>query len=263
MRGTTNPEQALVRVVTILSWTYAEEHRDTSLTGEGSLAWFGRLVTVRHKLLKQFCNYMISPPKSRSAGTIVQFLNNFSLAMNWLLVYYDPGDTSLVISEPDLAKVKIVVKHLLKLYRKKMGSRSKTLEDALDAGQLPPGGLFQLQQPVQQAMASFHLNGDEPCDKLVHARFMEPFVCSFYAYGLQGRIDGLNKLGIKEGKQLEATGTTMSPCFKTDSKFVKQPVTYPISMLPYLTFYIAKVLKYHLYIYYMLLDYIINIISNR
>ena len=144
MKGT-NAEQSVKRVSVLLEWTYTACYEGaTHLPSDKVLPWIHELCTRRHLLIDKFCRSLTEAPKSLKPGTVVQYLNNLNLLVTWSMVWSDMGKENLEMQEADIAKMRIVVGACLKKYRRLMKNGAKSLEQNVESGHIPTGGMPQL-----------------------------------------------------------------------------------------------------------------------
>ena len=241
VKGTTtqaNGLQNVVRLSKMFYWIYFHLNA-RKLDDSCQVLMFIKAVFDKHYVcIKSYCEYLMRPPKSRKAGTIVVLLHNISSLLTWFAVWFDTeGRKYLMLRDSAVTKCRYVIKELIKIYRASI-QRGKTLEEAIDNNNLPTGGLRQLQGLVNKSIIMI-MTTDTESEKTYNV-VLRTLIALFYVFGVQGRIGGFSNLTLEHGLQLVREGLTLSTKFKTKSKYLAQPITLPNEKLSFLSIYITK-----------------------
>ena len=194
-----NPSAVLYiiqRTAKMLIWTYKAKRNNKPLPADSVMEWFRMLIIEEFELLEVYVSKYLLLVNRFSASTILNHLTDINKAMRWFIwfrkgnkkcsidIAHDRGSFSQLLTQ-----LKSSFKFSLRKQRE-----AKTIDNAIDEGQFPLGGIAQLQAYVEDDLPWAYSFGEENSniefDKDSYQKFLAILVAALYTFSPQGRIGG-------------------------------------------------------------------------
>lgn len=228
------------RCATFILWSYHEHHDDQLLpTSTNVTEWFKALANRHYSLLLPFSTYL-QVYKHHQPSTVKNWLGDIESCFLWSTLFA-PASIKLPMNTIEGIKAvsRVARSNQSKLQRQKRSTR--TLQELVRTGKVPPGGLPQMQNAVIADLPWARRIRAVDLDKTAYARFMELLFGALYVFSPQGRQSGVADMKFAQVDQLLTHKFATSTKFKTRSKYGYQPVTLYMASLELFELYVNKV----------------------
>jgi hypothetical protein len=225
----------ITRLTSFLVFTYHEIHQQT-LAEKNSLEWFREVITSRYSLLGNFAEFL-EFSLSRKASTIQSYLSDLSLAAKWLA--HHSGIFSEHIDVTAFLEVLSMLRRNANKKKRKEGG-DNTLEAAVASGQIPSGGLRDLQDMVESEFPWARSTANTYINKDAYSRFMELLFSCLYVFSVQGRVSGIADIKYGQRHDLLNANFGVTEKFKTNSKYGYQAIVTSAESKELLELYINR-----------------------
>ena len=111
-----------------------------------------------------------------------------------------------------------------------------TAQDLIENGRWPQNGILELQNAVLKSIPwSDHLiQSGAIVDKPIYDKFISMLCASLYSFCVNGRVQALNDMRMKQLPEITRVGCVFSTLFKTRSRYGEQPVSFDSKTVQYL-----------------------------
>jgi hypothetical protein len=225
------------RLSRFLNFSYHAIH-NTYLEADMIVKWTKDIIRIHYKeVFKKYVTHLRERLQLKPSTVLVE-LYDIKKYMDWFVYIRteSEGESAVCTATDCLKPLEYVLMNICKSERKrlkKQNSECQDLETLVELGQLPEGGLEEIQQCLQndlqwvKSWAMDLMNNDISnfVGRTEYNRYMQILYASFYAYSPQGRISGIESMKLKQGYEMLTQKVAFSKNFKTNSTFGFQPVT--------------------------------------
>ena len=232
----------LTRVSNFFSWynIWIQRQRGSSDCDLSCEDLLYRFVKKDYALLSNYYEYLVKK-KEFKASTILNYQEDILVVFQWF-AYFRTATTSmsdddkcLEINPHDFAALMLMMDRMRIAYKKKRrvekADGPACIEDLQDEGKWPTNGFKDLNRAIMKDVKRWEivfLNPEElRITKPLYNNFMRLLCASFYGTSIQGRINGIRNLTIKEAKKIiqDTDDVPLISKFKTSRSFGYQPIT--------------------------------------
>jgi hypothetical protein len=235
-----------LRIASLCNWYSSNISRSniTTQTKHTTYSVFYELITTNYQDLAGYYSYLADVRKFK-ASTICNYNEDVSYFANWFVSLRRTRNVLYTLSPHDLHSIHIVINAMRKCYRKYLlkerSAAPTSICELINRKKWPIGGLQELYDAVVAELSwlSRLLEHNYTASRNSYGNFMELLVSSAYVCSIQGRVQALNELQLKDYDAL-LNGYFMSSTFKTSQYFGLQPVTTSDLFRYLLKIYIEK-----------------------
>jgi hypothetical protein len=221
------------RASSFVLWAYnvlQRQYQDDSIESISPemIVWTLTKVISKHfTILDKYCKNVLAAQSLR-AGTINNHLLDISKVGQWHAHYReswekDGPETHQFVYFKD--HIKLLSKQYNKLAR--LEGNEKSMDREIQLGRLPVGGLSALQEAVKktEGWISNLLEQNFPISRSNYLHFMGILFAAMYVDSPQGRIGGIQHVGVDQFQKLMSENFATTTKFKTSGTFGLQAIT--------------------------------------
>ena len=242
----------LMRTATFLSWYSNNLNEKLLVDGDVKRFWpvfelLYRFIKREYSLLIGFFDFLVQHRGLRGSS-IVNYNNDIVISVQWFVWFRGVESDEFTVSPIDLTPLNIVFEKMRAAYSKQRRIEESVgfedIDDLISNGKWPVNGFSDLNRAViEEAQYFIKLirNDDFVLTKKIYSDFMRLLCGSFYGTSIQGRINGIRNLTLKQVKLLLKDDFALSKDFKTVKTFGFQPISSsPVCkvLLKYLLLYL-------------------------
>ena len=206
-----------------------------------------RFIKREYSLLIGFFDFLVQHRDLRGSS-IVNYNNDLVITIQWFVWFRGVDSDAFSVSPIELTPTNIVFEKMRAFYSKQRrieeSASFEDIDDLIISGKWPENGYSDLNLAVMEEVDNWQCllrdDGFQITRKL-YTSFMKLLCGSFYGTAIQGRINGIRNLTMKQVKLLLRDDFALSKDFKTVKTFGFQPISSsPVCklLLKYLLLYI-------------------------
>jgi hypothetical protein len=230
---------SLLSIARFLLWTHLHIRKTALTLSNFSIRdWTSTIVNKHSSVLLGFQSYILNVLKF-SPDSVISFSSCLKEYIEWFHTFRSTGDV-------DPFKIELTSYHKFtttnsrimrgarklrsKNLKKKIGSQTNSMDEAIADRRLPQGGLKELQDVVNKEMewvrafSASVRRGPGLVDESTYQRLVRLLIASMYVFSPQGRVSGIQDMQVKDVPDLNASFAT-SRDFKTSEAYGIQAVS--------------------------------------
>jgi hypothetical protein len=219
--GKDNADRIVKAVAKFIDWSHRNIKDKSFYNTQRILPWLKTLIKTHYTAISAYCTYLADDEHHAKPATVKQRVQQIHGLFLWYAVYC----AKLPLSS--LEGVKAVAGDVRRAASRKMRAlkAADTLKKRIEDRRLPPNGLADLLRAVYSLVPWARSLQGQGVDKDTYDAFMQLLYAAMYVSSPQGRQSGLMDLKYEQHKALLDKGFANTTRFKTQDKYIYQPVT--------------------------------------